>query len=264
MTGTSDASEGRATGHNAARRPGDLRLLWLIARRGARESLRDRMTIVVSLVFALGLPLALLLTAVRFQIAASGPDDAAALGGSLVTYLFLLGLAPTTGAIGIACGQFAGEKESGSLAPLLASPASNVAVFGGKILAALLPTLLFAALADLTYLIGLAIGYGPGRLRLLPPALAALLIALVPATALFSATVASLVSSRVRTFNTAQQISGLVLTPVNGLLVVAIFATQRAGALGLGAVVAALCALDLLLIVVGAATWRREEVLARR
>lgn len=254
----------RATERGTIRRPGDLRLLWLIARRGAHESLRDRMTIAVSLLFALGLPLIVLLTVVRFQIAISKPDDGAALGASLATFLFLLGLAPTTGAIGIACGQFAGEGEAGSLAPILASPASNVAIFGGKILAALLPTLLFAALADLTYLLGLAVGYGPERLRLLPPALAALLIVLVPATALFSATVASLVSSRVRTFNTAQQISGLVLTPVNGLLVVAIFATQRAGALGLGAIVLALLALDALLIVVGARTWRREEVLARR
>jgi len=253
----------RVTEHDAVRRPGDLRLLWLIARRGARESLRDRMTLIVSLGFVLVLPVILLLTLVRIQIAASGPNDAAALGGSLATFLFLLGLAPTTGAIGIACGQFAGEGEAGSLAPLLASPASNVAIFGGKILAAVLPTLIFAAFADFTYVVGLAVGYGPERLRLLPPALAAALLALVPATALFSATVASLVSC-VRSFNTAQQISGLVLTPLNGLLVAAVLVAQGAGVLALGGVVIALIALDALLIVVGAATWRREEVLARR
>jgi len=252
------------TAHATVRRPGDLRLLWLIALRGARESLRDRMTIVVSLVFALGLPIALLLTAVRLQIAVSDPHDPAALGGGLALFLFFLGLAPTTGAIGIACGQFAGEAESGSLAPLLASPASNVAVFGGKVLAALLPTLIFAAIADGTYLIGLTVGYGPERLRLLPPALAAALLVLVPATALFSAKVASLVSSRVRTFNTAQQISGLILTPLSGLLVGAVLVAQGAGVPGLVGIVVVLLALDLLLIVVGARTWRREEVLARR
>ncbi len=246
------------------RGPRDLRLLWLIARRGARESLRDRMTLIVSLAFALGLPLVVLLAAVRLQIAASDPGDPAVLGLSLATFLYLLGLAPTSGAIGIACGQFAGEGEAGSLAPLLASPASNIAIFGGKILAALLPTLVFAAIADLTYLIGLTVGYGPERLRLLPLAPAALLIVLVPATALFSATVASLVSSRVRTFNTAQQISGLILTPLTGGLVAGVFIVQRAGALGLGAFVVALLALDVLLIVVGARTWRREEVLGRR
>jgi ABC-type Na+ efflux pump permease subunit len=254
----------RVTEHGAVHRPGDLGLLWLIARRGARESLRDRMTIVVSLVFALGLPIALLLTAVRFQIATSDPRNPAALGGGLALFLYFLGLAPTTGAIGIACGQFAGEKESGSLAPLLASPASNVAVFGGKILAALLPTLLFAAIADATYLIGLTVGYGPEQVGLLPLALSATLIVLVPATALFSATVASLVSSRVRTFNTAQQISGLVLTPLTGLLVAAVLLVQDAGSLGLGALVVALLVLDALLIIVGARTWRREEVLAQR
>ena len=52
-----------AGGHIAP--AGDMRLLLLIARRGALESLRDRMTLVMSLFFALAFPTFLVLTAVR-------------------------------------------------------------------------------------------------------------------------------------------------------------------------------------------------------
>ncbi len=245
------------------RRPNALRTLLLIARRGALEALRDRMTLGVSLLFALGLPILLLLTVVRIQVATSAPGDEVALGRSLAIYFLLLGLAPTTGAVGIACGQFAGEKESGSLAPLLASPASNVAIFGGKILAAVLPALGFAAIAECLYLGGLLTLVGVARLRL-PGVLSLALLALVPAIALFTATVASLVSSRVRTFNSAQQISGLALAPFSAAFAVLAFLLPRFATPGLIAVVTGMFALDALLAFIAATTWRREEVLAQR
>ena len=59
---------------------GFAKALWMIARRGALESLRDRMTIVVSLLFAIGLPTLIVNTVVRIQVALSGPGDEAALG----------------------------------------------------------------------------------------------------------------------------------------------------------------------------------------
>ena len=51
-------------------------------------------------------------------------------------------------AVGIASGQFAGEKERGILTPLLASPASNVAIFGGKVLGAIIPPLSYSLVAE--------------------------------------------------------------------------------------------------------------------
>jgi ABC-type Na+ efflux pump permease subunit len=236
----------------------------MIARRGALESLRDRMTIVVSLLFAIGLPTLIVNTVVRIQVALSGPGDEAALGQALAIYFLMLGLAPTTGAVGIACGQFAGEKEAGSLAPLLASPASNFAIFGGKILAAVLPTLVFAAVAEIVFLINLLVVIGVAGVALLPANLSLAMLALVPAMAIFSATIASLVSSRVRTFNTAQQISGLVLAPFTALLAGVAFNLPRLGTVGLFAIVVGFFALDLLLTTLAARTWRREEVLAGR
>lgn len=245
-------------------RAGELRTLWLIARRAAVESLRDRMTIAINLLFSIGLPILIVQTVVRFQVAASAPGEGRALGQALAIYFLLLGLAPTSGAVGIACGQFAGEKEMGSLAPLLASPASNGAIFGGKILAAVLPALLFAIVAEVTFLINLLALIGVAGVRLLRGDLSLALLALVPGVAIFTATIGSLVSSRVRTFNTAQQISGLVLAPLTGSLAILAFRLPHVGTAGLVAVVAGVFALDALLIVVAARTWRREEVLAGR
>src|SRR5436305_11867349 len=97
-------------------RPREWRSLWLIARRGALESLRDRMTLILSLFFALIFPAFLVLTIVRIQVAgavANGQEGN--LGTTLAIYLLTIGLLPTSSAIGVACGQFAGEKEQGSL-----------------------------------------------------------------------------------------------------------------------------------------------------
>lgn len=245
--------------------PGDFRALLLIARRGALEALRDRMTLLMSLFFALVFPTFMLLTVIRpLATRGTGGQPAGSLGTVMTIYLLMVGLLPSTAAVGIAAGQFAGEKEQGNLAPLLASPTSNVAIFGGKVLGAIVPAMLFAAVAETTYLGGIALLLGIDTLRLLPPALALAMLALVPSVALFAATVASLISSRVRTFQAAQQLSGLLLLPLWGVLFGLTFKLLAWGAWTLGALVAGLLAVDVALTLLAAATWRREEVLARR
>ncbi|HEX5503988.1 MAG TPA: ABC transporter permease [Thermomicrobiales bacterium] len=245
--------------------PGDLRALLLIARRAALEALRDRATLLMNLFFSLVFPIAMVVWVIRPLAAqASASDQPGALGPLLAIYLMLVGVLPATSAVGIASGQFAGEKEQGSLTPLLASPASNVAIFGGKVLAAVIPGLLFAVVAEVVYVAGLALVVGPTTARALPLALALVVVALVPAFAVFAATVASLISSRVRTFNTAQQIGGVVLVPLYGLLSVLTGKIGSWGAAGLAAAVAGLVVADIALTLVSAATWRREEVLAQQ
>jgi ABC-type Na+ efflux pump permease subunit len=240
-------------------------VLLLIARRGALESLRDRMTLGFNLFFALVFPAGMVLAVIRWQAStfiAAGREDA--LGTTLAIYLLTIGLMPATGAVGVASGQFAGEKEQGNLAPLLASPASNIAIFGGKILGSVIPALCFSLVAEGVYLTSLAVVVGADKVRLLPPGLSLALLALIPAVAVFAAGVASLISSRVRTYNTAQQIGGLVLIPFWGGIVVLSLKLQDWGNLALIATVVGLVVADIVLIALAAATWRREEVLAQR
>jgi ABC-type Na+ efflux pump permease subunit len=241
---------------------GDLRVAWLIARRGATESLRDRMTVGVNLFFALVVPFIIVFSIVLPQANRGG--DLARLGTSIALFLLVVGLMPTNGAIGVASGLFAGEKEQGNLLPLLATPASNRAIFAGKVLGAVLPTLLFASVAEANYLAEIWLLLGGPMVRLLPLAYSVAMVAMVPANAVFGAALASLVSSRVRTYQSAQMLTSLVAFPVMAALFGLASQMQRWGAWTLLAGVAAIAVLDVVLVVLGAATWRREEVMARR
>ena len=246
-------------------RPSDLHALWLIARRGALESLRDRLTLGFNLFFVFVLPVGMVLSVVRWQVnAAVAAGNEAAIGTTLAVFFLSVGLLPATGAVGIASGQFAGEKEQGSLAPILASPASNFAIFGGKIMGSVLPAMCFAIVAEAVYFASLAAVVGVDTLRQLPLALSLTLLALVPAVAVFAATIASLISSRVRTYNAAQQIGGLALIPFWGGVFALTLRLQDWGVQALVAAVIGLVVIDAVLIALAAATWRREEVLAQR
>ena len=246
--------------------PGDLRITWLIARRGAVESLRDRMTVGISAIWALVVPFLVVLLVIAppasHGVSVNGAGNA--LGDLIATYLLVVGLMPSSGSIGIAAGLFAGEKEQGTLLPLLATPASNRAIFAGKVLAAVLPTFLYSGIAEVSYLAEIWQLVGANTLRLLPLALAGAMLVLVPADAVLGAVVASLVSSRVRTYQSAQLLSSLALYPIMAALFGLAIEMRHWGPGALVVVVGTIIALDVLFIVLSAATWQREEVMARR
>lgn len=242
--------------------PGTGRAMLLIARRAMLEALRDRMTVLVSGAFAIGLPVLFLLTAVRS--AASQAESETGLGIVLGVFLLVVAIPPTTAAIGVAAGQFAGELERGILAPLLATPASNLAIFAGKVLGSVVPALIFSLVAELTYLAGAAAMLGPTALGHIPPWLGLGMLALVPVIAVFAAEIASLISSRVRTYNSAQQLANLALLPLWGLLFGFSFQLVIAGVWALAAVIVGLLAVDLGLIVLASRSWQREQVLAQQ
>ncbi len=240
--------------------PGDLRTTLLIARRAARESLHDRSTLMMSAIFALALPILWVVLVIR--PAASG-GLTPTLGTLLAIYLLTVGLLPSSAASGVAAGQFAGEKEQGNLAPLLASPASNAAIFAGKVLGAVLPALLYSLIAEISYLVEVAVLVGADALRLLPGALSVAMIALVPVVAVFAAVVASLISSRVRTFQAAQNLTGIVLLPIMFAFFGLAAKMRDWGVLALVAGVLVVAIADVVMLVLAAITWRREEVLAK-
>lgn len=238
--------------------PSDLRAALLIARRAAVESLRDRSTVAVAIFFSLGIPLILALTTVG-----PGRPDEDVSGAALAVYILIVGLVPTSAAVGSAAGQFAGEHERGNLTPLLAAPVSNAAIFAGKVLGAVAPSLIFSLIAVTTYLGGVAV-FAADRLGEFPVALTIAMIVLIPAVAIFAAAIASLISSRVRTYNTAQQIAGFALLPVWAVVGGLAFAARDWGTWLLIALVVGVVLVNALLVFLTATTWRREEVLARR
>jgi hypothetical protein len=86
---------------------------------------------------------------------------------------------------------------------------------------------------------------------------------LVPLVTCLAAIIATLVSSRVRTYNAAQQIAGILVIPVWALFLGLAVPLQSWSAIGWAALVLGLVIVNAFLIAAAAATWRREEVLSR-
>ena len=242
--------------------PSTQRATWLVARRAAIESLSDRSTRFTSAFFALALPTIFELSLIQPEVRHShvGPS----VGALMAVYALIVGLGPSSSAISIASGVFAGEMEKGNLAPLLATPASNTAIFAGKVMGAVLPAFIYAAVAETVYFAEIAALNGPGKLSLLPLGLTVAMLVMVPAIALLSATIASLISTRARTYTAAQTVTSLVLVPVMGGLIGLAFVMRSWPVWWIAAGVAALLAVDLTLIAVTASRWRREEILAQQ
>ncbi len=239
---------------------GPLRVAWWIAWRQITEALHSRSTWILTL-FTTAMPLVFLYFSLRLLLQGQSRNG---VGEQMAFFLLWLGLTTTLPALGIAAGAFAGEKESGSLTPLLVTPATNLALFMGKIAGAILCALGTSVLGVLFYLLEIGLCFGWQTLMLLPAVLTLLVILLIPAIAFFGAGLACLISSRAKTFQAAQNYSSLILTFLWVGLLALILLVDALSSWGLVFAVALLYLIDVLLIVLSAATWRREEVLARQ
>ena len=165
----------------------------------------------------------------------------------------------------ISADSFAGEKERKTLEALLYTPVTDVELFLGKVLAALVPALVIDLLSFVLYaLVVNASGYHVmGRLFFPAPTWWPLVLWLAPAliTAGLGATV--LVSSKSKSFMQAQQVSGVIVLPVVVLMlgqVTGLLFLSPGLVLLIGAVV---WILGLGLVWLGAKTFKRGELIAR-
>ncbi len=238
-------------------------ITWLIAKRQMLEAIRDRSTLMLS-----GMFLIVQTVLVLISVGPALQDHTVAglqrAGFLMAFYLLFVGLMPATPAIGIASGVFAGDKERGSLTPLLVTPASNTAILAGKILGAVLPALAYAVIGILIYFAEIALLYGPDTLALLPVGLSILIVLLIPGIVLFGTALASVISSRVRTFQAAQNFSSLILVVLWIGLFGLLFLQTALGLWAFALAVAGVYLLAILFIAISAITWKREEVMARQ
>jgi len=240
-----------------------LYITWLIARRQMLEAIRDRSTLMMSGMFLI-VQTVLVLISIGPALQDHTVVGLQRAGFLMAFYLLFVGLMPATPAIGIASGVFAGDKERGCLTPLLVTPASNTAILAGKILGAVLPALAYAVIGILIYFAEIALLFGPAKLALLPVGLSILIALLIPGIVLFGTALASIISSRVRTFQAAQNFSSLILVVLwiglFGLLFLQTVLGLWAFALG----VAGVYLVAILFIAISAITWKREEVMAKQ
>ena len=177
-------------------------------------------------------------------------------------YLILAGMIPST----IASYSLVGEKVEKSLEPLLATPTTDSEILLGKGIAAFLPPIgailggatIFMVLMDL-------VTHGTLGYYFFPNWNAAILIFLmVPLAVIMSVEWNVIVSSRVSDIRVAQQLGILLMLPFAG-----IYVGGELGLIDLGntsnllIIAGIILVVDLLLLYVAKATFRREEILTK-
>lgn len=165
----------------------------------------------------------------------------------------------------IAAYSIVGEKTTRSLEPLLATPISTEELLTGKALAAALPAIVITWLCYMVFVVLMPlVGAQPGMIRNALGATWLVAIGVIgPLLAVASVNVAIIVSSRVNDPRVAEQVTGIMVVPMMGLL----FA-QLAGLLIVNSNLMLLMAglmvlIDAGLIVVGARLFQRETILTR-
>src|SRR5215213_5931692 len=165
----------------------------------------------------------------------------------------------------IASYSIVGEKANRTLEPLLATPITTWELLTGKILAALLPTMLLTWIAGAIFVTGVAAAALNARVFAAIVSLGWLTVFLVctPLLALIAIAAMVAISARVNDPRTAQQFSAWVVVPF-----LAVFFSQLTGVLVLNPLNALVAAM-LLAIIAGLAIWgvtglfQREVILTK-
>ena len=239
--------------------------LQALIRKEWEEAFKNKMVligIVILPLFFLGFAVFMLLQAKGLP--AEAPPEARFILLNQTMFYFLL--LPLIIPLSIAVYAVVGEKEQGTIEPLLATPLTDLEFFAGKVLAAALPGILlswlfFGIFMGIAALLGLL---APEVLRVvLSPTWLMAISLLSPLVAVFTVTVSMLISSKVNDTRAAYQLSSFAVLPV----VIPIFVYGlRSALLSLKMIAleaALVLVLDILLLILAAKLFRREQILVR-
>ena len=182
---------------------------------------------------------------------------------------FLIGpmllMVPIMTPIYIAADSFSGEKERKTIEPLLATPTSDVELFFGKVLTALVPsmTVCFTTFSIATFLLNLSAFRVFGRIIFPDLTYLVMMTATAPLATILSICVMVLVSARVASVRDASQVGGVLILPVILLLVGQMFALFFINVYVVLAATVIMALFDILLIRVGSSKFGRETILMK-
>lgn len=237
----------------------EVRLALVITRREVRDQFRDWRIIFPVVGLTLFFPFLMNFTAQQI-VGFVQQYGAPAIGERLIPFLLMIvGFFPISTSLVIALETFVGEKERGSIEPLLNSPLKDWQIYLGKLLSATVPPLLSSFLGMSVYLIGLVINGIP----LPEPSLMFQIICLTVVQAVLMVAGAVVVSSQATSVRAANLLASFIVIPValliQGESVVMFWGDYQI----LWWAVAGLGILAALLVRVGLAHFRREELLGR-
>ena len=185
----------------------------------------------------------------------------------MVVYLFapLFLIIPLMVASVIAADSFAGEKERKTLEALIYTPTTDLELFAGKTLSAMIPAVIISLIGFLLYGLtaNLAAWGTMGRIFFPNWTWIVMVLWVGPAAAAVGLGATVLVSSRVNSFQEANQIAAIIVVPILALIFgqvsgVMYISTWLTLALGLVFWVVAV-----VLLSIGVRTFKRGEIMAR-
>lgn len=166
----------------------------------------------------------------------------------------------------IASDSFAGEKERKTIEALLATPISDSELFFGKMLVSFIPSMLVTLLSFVVYSVlfdVLSFGIFNGMILLPNLDWILMILGLAPAVALASIGLTVIISSRVKGFREAQQISVILLLPILALVFGQVAGAVIFGPVMITVLICLFAAIDFAVFRIGVTTFKREEILAQ-
>lgn len=247
---------------------GDWRYIFsnalVITRREVRDSFRDWRIIIPIFMLTLVFPfLANVASAVFVNLfeRSGGANTEGLVDAFLPLMPMLVGFFPVSISLVIALETFVGEKERLSLEPLLATPLTNIELYIGKVMAAIIPPLAAGYLGITLYVGGQILGAQQWR----PPFVLILQIVLLTTIqAIVMVTGAVVISSHTTSTRAANLLASFVIIPMSLLVIVeSIIMIQPDARHVLWWITLGLLVVIVLLMRTGTRIFNREELLGR-
>jgi ABC-2 type transport system permease protein len=256
-------------------------IVWTILRREWIETLRNRLLVSTIIVPPVILTIAPILLGAAIgaeslppelaeQVLRQRPEWAdfppGALAGAFAVQQFLVFflLMPAYIPLSIATFSIIGEKQARSLEPVLATPIRTVELLAGKAIAALVPGILAGVVTYAVFVLLASLVYGPELFGVVTdPSWLAGVFLLGPALGLLSVVAGVIVSARVNDPRVAQQIGGVIIVPVIGVVLAQATGTVLVGAVGYVILTLAIGTIALIGLRIGVRLFDREAILTR-
>ena len=237
----------------------DYKHVWFVASRELRDQMRDWRIIFPMLALTVFFPFLMIFTA-RLAVDFVNKYGAGLVGERMVPFLLMVvGFFPVTVALVVALEAFVGEKERGTIEPLLSSPLADWHLYLGKLIAGIVFPLVAAYLGISVYLIGLWMTDIP-----IPEAsMLAQTLILTSAQGVLMVSGAILISAQSTTVRGANLLASFVIIPIalliQGESVLMFWGSNEV----LWLAVVAVSIISILLIRLGLAHFRREGLIGR-
>jgi len=186
----------------------DLRMIWLVAGRELRDQARDWRLVIPLLVLTLTFPF------LMNEVAARAVSFFARYGTTLIAYrlipfsVLIIGFFPITISLVVALESFVGEKERGTIEPLLSAPLENWHLYCGKLLVGSMTPLIASYLSIGFYLTMVS----RQQLQMPSPYTLALLLMLTTAHAVLMVSAAIVISVQSTSVRAANLLASFIVS----------------------------------------------------